>query len=82
MLSINKAAPRRRTPKRRPSDSDLVLLCVIVLVCCAAGELQAQTLPKTAERHSYKIDLKIDFDRLTYTGVERVRWVNRCEKPS
>ncbi|HEY0766000.1 MAG TPA: M1 family aminopeptidase [Pyrinomonadaceae bacterium] len=34
------------------------------------------------ERHSYKIDLKIDFDRMTYTGVERVRWVNRGEKAS
>ncbi|HKY44637.1 MAG TPA: M1 family aminopeptidase, partial [Pyrinomonadaceae bacterium] len=33
-------------------------------------------------RHNYKIDLKIDFDKLTYTGVERVRWINRGEKPS
>ncbi|HET9711804.1 MAG TPA: hypothetical protein VFP64_07980, partial [Pyrinomonadaceae bacterium] len=32
------------------------------------------------ERHSYKIDLKIDFDKLTYTGVERVRWFNTGEK--
>ena len=34
------------------------------------------------ERHQYKIDLKIDLDRLTYTGVERVRWINRGEKPT
>ncbi len=33
-------------------------------------------------RHAYKIDLKIDFDKLSYTGLERVRWVNRGEKPS
>jgi hypothetical protein len=34
------------------------------------------------ERHQYKIDLKIDLDKLTYTGVERVRWINRGEKPT
>jgi len=34
------------------------------------------------ERHSYKIDLKIDFDKLTYTGVERIRWINQGEKPT
>src|SRR4051794_5804767 len=56
----------------------LILLCVVV--CFSA--LNAQTPQQQAERHSYKIDLKIDFDRLTYTGVERVRWINRGEKPT
>jgi hypothetical protein len=54
-------------------------------ICVAAASYQqinAQTAPKATEKHSYKIDLKIDFDRLTYTGVERVRWVNRGEKPT
>src|ERR1043165_775134 len=55
----------------------LILLCV--LVCFSA--LNAQT-PQQPERHSYKIDLKIDFDHLTYTGTERVRWINRGEKPT
>ena len=61
------------------------MLCVLISVCVAAAsyqELNAQTPTEAAEKHSYKIDLKIDFDRLTYTGVERVRWVNRGEKPS
>ena len=61
------------------------MLCVLVSVCVAAAtyqEINAQTSPKPAQKHSYKIDLKIDFDRLTYTGVERVRWVNRGEKAS
>ena len=61
------------------------MLCVVVTVCLAAAsyqELNAQTAPQPAERHFYKIDLKIDFDKLTYTGVERVRWVNRGEKSS
>ncbi len=62
------------------------MFCVLVTVCFAAAsyhELNAQTPPaKAAERHSYKIELKIDFDRLAYTGTERIRWVNRGEKPS
>ena len=61
------------------------MLCVLISVCVAAAsyqELNAQTPPQQGDTHSYKIELKIDFDRLTYTGVERVRWVNRGEKPS
>src|SRR5215216_5445810 len=46
---------------------------LILMVCITATAQQA-------ERHSYKIDLKIDFENLTYTGTERVRWVNRGEK--
>ena len=62
---------------------DLFTICVL-FVCIAAmyQEVSAQTPPQQAERHSYKIDLKIDFDNLTYTGTERVRWINRGEKPS
>ncbi|HEX6732811.1 MAG TPA: M1 family aminopeptidase [Pyrinomonadaceae bacterium] len=37
---------------------------------------------KNGERFQYKIDLKIDFDRLAYEGVERVRWINKNDKPS
>ena len=58
--------------------SGLTILSLVLAV--AAQELNAQTPPQPAERHFYKIDLKIDFDRLTYTGVERVRWINRGEK--
>jgi len=57
-------------------------LCVVFFLCCSAQKLNAQTPQKQLERHSYKIDLKIDFDRLTYTGTERVRWINRGEKPT
>lgn len=67
------------------TPGDLLMLCVFVSVCVAAAsyqELNAQTTPKQAEKNSYKIELKIDFDKLTYTGVEKVRWVNRGEKPS
>lgn len=49
-------------------------MVAFVLLCVT--DLNAQT------RHRYKIDLKIDFDKLTFTGVERVRWINRGEKPT
>ena len=71
----------RRHKKITPGD--VLVLCVFVSICLAASyqELNAQTRQQP-ERHSYKIDLKIDFDRLTYTGTERVRWINRSEKPT
>jgi hypothetical protein len=64
-----------------PLRENLSLLCVVIFLCCSAQQLKAQTAA-TPDRHSYKIDLKIDFDRLAYTGTERVRWVNRGEKPT
>lgn len=48
----------------------------VLFVLLGGIDVNAQT------RHNYKIDLKIDFDKLTYTGVERVRWINRGEKPT
>ncbi len=62
---------------------ELFKLCVLI-VCAAASytQINAQARPQQAERHSYKIDLKIDFENLTYTGTERVRWINRGEKPT
>src|SRR5690349_16483344 len=76
LVTHNKAAPGRRTPRR------CVGLWLIIVVCCVSHEARAQTPAEPAERHLYKIDLKIDFDRLTYTGVERVRWFNHGEKPT
>ena len=70
---------------RQNNNSPDALFVVCLLVCvlyAAAQELNAQTPPQPAERHLYKIDLKIDFDRLTYTGSERVRWINRSDKPT
>ena len=57
-------------------------LCLLTVILAGAAEFNAQTPAQPAERHLYKIDLKIDFDHLTYTGTETVRWINRGEKPS
>jgi Peptidase family M1 domain len=63
------------------SSSRFALLFAPLVLLCGI-QIHAQTPPKPSERHVYKIDLKIDFDNLTYSGVEKVRWVNRGEKPS
>ena len=71
--------------QRKQSTPDaLFVVCLFACVIYAAAlcqEINAQTASQP-ERHQYKIDLKIDFDRLAFTGVERVRWVNRGEKPT
>ena len=51
-----------------------LLFCVLFCVI----NLNAQT--PSPDRHQYKIDLKIDFDKLSFTGEERVRWINYGEK--
>lgn len=53
-----------------------IKLFLVVFALLAVQNVAAQT------RHAYKIDFKIDFDKLSYTGSERVRWVNRGEKPA
>lgn len=69
--------------KDRNAPDALFLLCLLICVVYSAAlsqEANAQASAKPAERHRYKIEFKIDFDRLTYTGAERVRWVNRGDK--
>jgi hypothetical protein len=51
-----------------------IKLFLFVFAILATQSVVAQT------RHSYKIDLKIDFDKRSYSGTERVRWINRGEK--
>ena len=71
--------------RERNAPDALFLVCLLVCVIYAAAlsqDTNAQAPAKTVERHRYKIDFKIDFDRFTYTGVERVRWVNRGDKPT
>ncbi len=43
---------------------------------------QVQQKAKSTQQNKYWIDFKIDVDRRSYTGSERVRWVNRGEKPT
>lgn len=80
-------------PKRLYSfkSNRQLLLCVTTLVVLAiAASVEAQKLePSTTqnsandrERHSYTVDLEIDFENLTYKGVQRLRWINHNDKPA
>ena len=60
--------------------NSLLFLVVLFVALMAATESQAQEKQTIPDRHKYQIDLKIDFDHLSFTGVERVRWINRGEK--
>ena len=62
--------------------NSLIFLAVLFVALMAAAEAQAQETQPTPERHRYQIDLKIDFDHLSFTGRERVRWINRGDKPT
>jgi hypothetical protein len=55
----------------------VILLCVLCgsIPRAFANHQTRQPLPE--ERLRYQIDLKLDFDHRTYSGTERVRWVNR-----
>jgi len=64
-------------------------LLLAIIVATAAYAVEAQPINtqqnqsrKPVERNRYQIDFKIDFDHLSYTGSERVRWINRGEKPT
>jgi hypothetical protein len=63
------------------------LICVttvVVLAIAASIEtpsVDGQTNAKL-ERPLYKVDLEIDFDHLSYSGVERLRWLNDDDKPT
>jgi hypothetical protein len=48
-----------------------------------AGQAPApapQSAPSKTERTRYRINLQLDFDARSYTGTERVRWVNRDDR--
>ncbi len=67
---------------RRFVSAALCLLLGGLLVAQTQPARAAQMLEPNAARFRYRIDLKLDFDKRSYTGVERVRWVNRDSKPT
>ena len=55
----------------------LLLLAGVSSDLAPSSAATREPAPIDAPRHHYQIDLKIDFDALSYTGSERVRWLNR-----
>jgi hypothetical protein len=63
---------------------------IVALVACAfviasSAQTRVATPTQTAtpkERALYRIHLALDFDARTFAGTERVRWVNRDDRPT
>src|SRR6266496_6113474 len=67
----------------------LCVLCgksffVLILAGLFTSTLQAQRQQPQAKepRTRYQIHLSLDFENRTYTGTERVRWINRGDRPT
>lgn len=71
-------------PYRRSITVTVLLLGGALVSLAATNAPQQRTVPSDSEakqpaRNHYQIQLKIDFDALSYAGSERVRWVNRTD---
>lgn len=54
------------------------IICVLLLSIVLVAQTQSSQ-PTEIKRHRYQIHLKLDFDALSYSGNERVVWVNQGE---
>ena len=66
-----------------PTGLSLLTLAVITLVISQqlAAQSQAKAAhPNSPERSRYEIDLELDFDGRSYSGRERLLWVNRTDR--
>jgi hypothetical protein len=64
-----------------------IAVCVAsALVAAASAQVRvqpSQIVGATTKEHTrYRIDLAVDFDARTFAGTERVRWVNRDDRPT
>ncbi len=68
-----------------PGRAALVALLSVGLLCPALagqGAASKQAKSEPPPRTLYRITLELDFDARTYSGRERVRWVNRDDRPA
>src|SRR5438067_473706 len=59
-----------------------VLLCVLCGSLLPASAQTPKAKPKLNENIDYQISLALDFDNRTYTGTEKIRWINRGDHPT
>lgn len=71
----------QRTPRWFWAASLCLLFSFAVAAQTASSPVAQSPVSRLSEteRHRYQIQLKIDFDGLTYSGSEQVRWVNQGE---
>lgn len=66
----------------------LAAMLFFALCWCASGSALAQEaaaskrLDGETARSAYRVKINLDFDKRTYTGSERVRWINRDNRPT
>jgi hypothetical protein len=66
----------------------VIMLCLNASAHAAFAQAvsqEASPVKETAgqtERSSYSINLTLNFDQRSYTGIERVRWVNQDDRPA
>lgn len=66
-----------------------IVLCIAAFTCSALAQTGAEGASATGETSAsrtpnarYDIRLTLDFDKRSYTGTERVRWVNQDNRPA
>lgn len=75
-------------PKLRGSKFKLALgfscvsICLLFLLLATPAFSQQSQEPTPASIPRYRIQLKIDFDALSFSGSEQVRWTNRSDRPA
>jgi hypothetical protein len=71
------------SPRRRVCFIAVLVACALVVVTSAQTRVATPTQTATPkERALYRIHLALDFDARTFAGTERVRWVNRDDRPT
>src|SRR6266704_6096732 len=84
---------RKSLSKFRGSAPQLILSLILSLIIAsslAAANPDQSPSPGAQNiatksgpvRAKYRLDLTIDFDHGSYTGIERLRWTNRGERPT
>ncbi len=68
----------RRPPTPTAHRWLLTVFCLLLTAHCSPLTAHGQTSART----HYQIHLALDFDARTYTGMERVRWVNTDDRPA
>ncbi len=81
MQTINRpaACSRLRSFLSRGARASVLLISLCILLPLGSIARTHSSQAKDTRRHHYQIQLKLDFDALSYAGSERVRWINHSD---
>src|SRR6185503_19811677 len=78
---LNLYSLRLRGPGFIVSGWSLVVLLVLLTLNFPVARAQTSATP-SEKRLQYQIKLKLDFENRSYSGSERVNWINRGDHPT